>query len=66
MVAGMPARAILTRKLVELAGAVAAGIGLWRFTSGDWIGGIAFTLAVGAVVAWHLLSRRATPGGRRY
>ena len=66
MVAAMPARAILTRKLVELGGAVAAGIGLWRFTSGDWIGGIAFTLAVGAVVAWDLLSRRATPGGRRY
>lgn len=62
----MPARAILTRKAVELAGAVAAGIGLWRFTSGDWIGGIAFTLAVGAVVAWVLLGRRTTQSGRRY
>ena len=63
----MPARAIFTRKAAELAGAVGAGIGLWRFTSGDWLGGIAFTLAVGAVVAWVLLSRRGgAPGGRRY
>jgi hypothetical protein len=53
------------RKAVDLGGAVAAGIALWRFTSGDWIGGVAFTLAVAAVVAWHLLSRGAG-GGRRY
>ena len=62
----MIAGPLLARKAVELVGAVAAGIGLWRFTSGDWIGGIGFAVAVGAVLAWHLLSGRPRPGGRRY
>ena len=37
----MMSKALMTRKAVELTGAIGAGIGLWRFTSGDWLGGIA-------------------------
>ena len=39
-------KAILTQKAVGLVGAIAAGIGLWRFTSGDWLSGIVFVAAV--------------------
>jgi len=59
-------RALLTRKAVEIAGAITAGIGLWRFTSGDWISGIGFTLAVGGLIAWYVLGLRVRPGKRRY
>ena len=51
---------------VELMGAIGAGIGLWRFTSGDWAGGIVFTLAVGGLAAWYLWSSRKVRDGRRY
>jgi hypothetical protein len=59
-------RALLTRKAVEVAGAIGVGIALWRFTSGYWISGLAFTAAVGALVAWYLFGLRARPGKRRY
>jgi len=59
-------KALMTRKAVELMGAIGAGIGLWRFTSGDWAGGIAFTLAVGGLAAWYLWSSRKARTGRRY
>jgi membrane protein YdbS with pleckstrin-like domain len=60
-------RAILTQKAVGLVGAIAAGIGLWRFTSGDWLTGIVFVAAVGGIAVWYLWStRRVRDGGRRY
>ena len=41
-------KAVLTQKAVGLVGAIATGIGLWRFTSGDWLSGIVFVAAVAA------------------
>jgi len=59
-------KAILTQKAVGLVGAIAAGIGLWRFTSGDWLGGIVFIAAVAGITAWYLWSTRRVRDGRRY
>jgi hypothetical protein len=59
-------KALMTRKAVELMGAVGAGIGLWRFTSGDWLGGIVFTAAVAAIAAWYVWDSRKVRDGRRY
>ena len=60
-------RPILIRKAIELAAAIAAGIGLWRFTSGHWLSGIVFAVAIGGLGAWYLWkSRRVGDGGRRY
>jgi membrane protein implicated in regulation of membrane protease activity len=59
-------RAILTQKAVGLVGAIAAGIGLWRFTSGDWLGGIVFVAAVAGIAAWYVWSSRRVRDGRRY
>jgi hypothetical protein len=56
----------MTRKVIELMGAIGTGIGLWRFTSGDWIGGIAFTLAVAGMAGWYFWTNRGTRDGRRY
>ena len=56
----------MTRKAVELTGAIGAGIGLWRFTSGDWLGGIVFTFAVGGLAAWYVWNTRKVRDGRRY
>ena len=56
----------MTRKAVELTGAIGAGIGLWRFTSGDWLGGIVLALVVAAVVGWTWWDGRVKHGGRRY
>jgi hypothetical protein len=56
----------MTRKAIELAGAIGTGIGLWRFTSGDWLGGILFTFAVGGLAFWYLWSHRRVRDGRRY
>ena len=64
---GSMTKAILTQKAVGLVGAIAAGIGLWRFTSGDWLGGIVFVAAVGGLTGWYFWStRRVRDGGRRY
>jgi hypothetical protein len=57
---------ILTRKAIELVGAIAAGIGLWRFTSGHWLSGIVFVVAVGGITGWYLWSSRRVRAGRRY
>lgn len=57
---------ILTRKAIELVGAIAAGIGLWRFTSGHWLSGIVFAVAVGGLTGWYLWSSRRVRDGRRY
>lgn len=56
----------MTRKAVELTGAIGAGIGLWRFTSGDWIGGIVFALAVAGIAAWYVWDSRKVRDRRRY
>jgi hypothetical protein len=56
----------MTRKAVELTGAIGAGIGLWRYTSGDWLGGIVFTFAVAGLAAWYVWSTRKVRDGRRY
>jgi hypothetical protein len=64
---GPMTKAILTQKAVGLVGAIAAGIGLWRFTSGDWLSGIVFVAAVGGLTGWYFWStRRVRDGGRRY
>jgi membrane protein implicated in regulation of membrane protease activity len=60
-------RALVTDRIVGVAGAIAAGIGLWRFTSGAWIQGIVFALAVASLVAYTLLrDRRRGRDTRRY
>jgi len=59
-------KTILTRKAISLVGAIAAGIGLWRFTSGDWLSGIVFVAAVAGITAWYLWSSRRVRDGRRY
>jgi hypothetical protein len=60
-------RALITDRIVGVAGAIAAGIGLWRFTSGAWIQGIVFALAVAILVAYTLLRyRRRGRDTRRY
>ena len=57
---------ILIRKAIELMAAIAAGIGLWRFTSGHWLSGIVFVVAVGGVSGWYLWKGRRVGDGRRY
>lgn len=59
-------RPLLTRKAIEVVGAIAAGIGLWRFTSGHWLSGIAFAVAVGALTGWYVWRSRRVGDGRRY
>jgi membrane protein implicated in regulation of membrane protease activity len=59
-------KTILTRQAVGLAAAVVAGVGLWRFTSGDWLGGIVFTAVVGSLAAWYWLRTRRPRDTRRY
>jgi membrane protein implicated in regulation of membrane protease activity len=59
-------KTILTRKAISLVGAIAAGIGLWRFTSGDWLSGIVFVAAVAGITVWYLWSSRRVRDGRRY
>ena len=65
MVRPMP-KALLTRKAIELTGAIGAGIGLWCFTSGRWVSGIVFVAAVGGLTAWYVWSARRLRDGRRY
>ena len=57
---------ILIRKAVELMAAIAAGIGLWRFTSGHWLSGLAFAIAVAAISGWYLWKSRRVDDSRRY
>ncbi|MDX6441131.1 MAG: hypothetical protein QOE43_860 [Gaiellaceae bacterium] len=59
-------KAVLTRKAVGIVGAIAAGIGLWRFTSGDWLSGIVFVAAIAGLTGWYLWSSRRVRDGRRY
>ena len=59
-------KALVAERIVGVVGAIAAGIGLWRFTSGDWLGGIVFTFAVAGIAAWYLWDSRKTRDGRRY
>jgi hypothetical protein len=60
-------KALMTERIVGVVGAIAAGIGLWRFTSGAWIEGIVFTCAVAGVAAFYLVRERRRPrSNRRY
>ena len=59
-------RPLLIRKAIELAGAIAAGIGLWRFTSGHWLSGIVFAVAIGSLTGLYLWKSRHVDDGRRY
>jgi hypothetical protein len=63
---GPVTRPILIRKAIELMGAIAAGIGLWRFTSGHWLSGIVFVVAIGGLTGWYLRKSRRVDDGRRY
>jgi hypothetical protein len=51
-------KAIMTRKAVGIVGAIGTGVGLWRFTSGDWLGGIVFTFVVAGLAGRYLWSLR--------
>jgi hypothetical protein len=59
-------------RVLGLAGAVAAGIGLWRFTGGDWLSGALCALVVAAAAAVYIAGQRRLKGskgrdrGRRY
>jgi hypothetical protein len=60
-------KALVTQRIVGVVAAIAAGIGLWRFTSGAWIEGIVFTCAVAGVAAFYVLrDRRGSRDTRRY
>jgi hypothetical protein len=60
------AKTILLRQAIGMVAAVAAGVGLWRFTSGDWVGGIVFTGLVGSLALWYRLRVRRPRDTRRY
>ena len=57
---------LVTQRIVGVVAAIAAGIGLWRFTSGDWLSGIVFVAAVAGITVWYLWSSRRVGDGRRY
>lgn len=60
-------RALVADRIVGVMGAIAAGIGLWRFTSGAWIEGIVFACAVAGVAAFYAVrGRRRGRDTRRY
>jgi uncharacterized membrane protein YeaQ/YmgE (transglycosylase-associated protein family) len=55
--------------VLGLVGAVAAGVGLWRFTGGDWMSGVFCALVVAVVTAVYVAGQRRVKGrdrGRRY
>jgi lipoprotein signal peptidase len=54
------------RKLIGLAGAIATGVALSRFTHGDWISGLALAAAVGGMCVWYLLTQHHPRDTRRY
>jgi hypothetical protein len=56
-------------RVLGLVGAVAAGIGLWRFTGGNWLSGVVCALAVAVVAFVYVAGQRRLQGrdrGRRY
>jgi len=60
-------KALVTDRIVGVVGAIAAGIGLWRFTSGAWIEGIVFACAIAGVAAFYFVRERRRPrSNRRY
>jgi len=60
-------KALVADRIVGVMGAIAAGIGLWRFTSGAWIEGIVLAGAVGGVAAFYAVrERRRGRDTRRY
>lgn len=61
----MPKKPTL-RKLVSFLGAILTGVALYRFTSGDWLGGVILAAAVAGMAAWYLLTQRRPRDSRRY
>jgi hypothetical protein len=59
-------KTILTRQTIGIVGAVLTGIALWRFTSGDWLGGIVFAAAVAGLGLAYWLQARRPRDTRRY
>jgi membrane protein implicated in regulation of membrane protease activity len=59
-------KATLIRQTIGYVAAVVTGFGLWRFTSGDWLGGIIFTAVVGSLSLWYWLYARRPRETRRY
>ena len=59
-------KALPLRKLFGLAGAIAAGVSLSRFTGGDWVGGVVLAAAAGGALAWYVISERRPRDTRRY
>jgi hypothetical protein len=56
-------------RVLPLIGAVEAGVGLWYFTSGHWLTGIFYAVALAFLIAVCIRRERKlkTPdGGRRY
>ena len=58
-------------RVIGVLGAVEAGVGLWYFTSGHWLNGIFYAIAVAFLIAVYVRRGRRVKGpgpggGRRY
>ena len=66
MVATNPSPApTIQYRVLGLLGAVGAGIGLWFFTSGDWLIGALCALAVIAAAGVYVVGQRRVKGSSR-
>jgi hypothetical protein len=63
---GSVAKATVMRQAIGVVAAVSAGVALWRFTSGDWLGGVVFAGFVGSLSLWYWLVARGPRDTRRY
>jgi hypothetical protein len=55
--------------VIPLVGAVEAGVGLWYFTSGRWLTGIFYVIALSFLIVVYIRRERKLKrpdGGRRY
>ena len=65
----MHAQPSIQYRMLGLAGAIEAGMGMWRFTSGHWVSGTFCAVVVAIVAAAYVLGQRrikGQDGGRRY
>jgi hypothetical protein len=53
--------------VIGLIGAVEAGVGLWYFTNGHWLGGIFYAIALAVMIALYVRRERKLkgPDGRK-